>query len=222
MIAQERSNDHKSNGKILATEARKDGFVRIITNPLAEPLEGRRELKESGFSKMKAYFDKLTAGDGRKAYCPFTPAVEKQNGYYFRLDKSFVEGRRLSSINIVEAMVNSFFEISPKPTSRYYLELDRAGSFDPTVLAIGFTNPRLEREFSTRLKDFHSRIKNLVRIAGLMTANVSPYHELGGRDGGTIPMFVSEIPMIILRRMHSSDSVFMKDETGKRIYAMHF
>jgi hypothetical protein len=180
------------------------GFVRIITNP--EPGMTYMVTAESDpLNHACQYLRSVSYGDGARAYCPFVKSIEAKNMYYAKTYSDIEQA--------VHELERIFFELSPGETHGHrkpdlisvvaVFDLSECGLFD----------------------EAHARFRSSFIQKGLMIATMHPEHEIGGRPGSPNadkPMFVAPLPLFVVRRMNAADSVFMKTDEDKAVFANRF
>lgn len=194
-------------------------FLQMVTNESI--LESDFTLNDSKNSFFRAYdyITRVKDGDGKQSYCPFVRLIEKQNGYYLKSYHKTLEEGYLT--NISTELLQKFVTLSPRKTT-----IDQ--KVDTTTVVAVLMNRKATTEESLSLM---IQVRDKVRLSfleqGLMIAYMHPIHELGGvgKRGSTLPetpMYVAEIPLLMVRRMHKEDYVFMHTESEKEAYAKYF
>ena len=118
-----------------------DGFVRLITNPVAF-LHGTLT-GEKYIACARKYLYSVAKGYGTKPHCPFVRVVEECNGYYLRQFTQHPDGVNFG--RIVRLLESKFKQISPKETRHDQV-------FDPTTIVAVFSHLKSNTsEFCSRL-----------------------------------------------------------------------
>ena len=86
-----------------------------------------------------------------------------------------------------------------------------------------FASPGAAGEkFHEAVQGIYDYSKLLFHQEGLMLGYMSPLHAPGGRNGGSEPVFISKLPLLIARKMHKSDHIFMRNPQEKAAYEKFF
>lgn len=193
-------------------------FVRLITNPSDIPSEPC-EPADPALQGIRSYIQLVLKGDGDRPYCPIVPFIEKQNGYYVRLDPNQPE--TVDFPRVLQEMRDCFFRLSPADTT--------AGQeLDVTTVMTGFSHPEaMHHGFCDTLKSVHETEKFSFIERGLMLAYMHPSHPLGSASGkradpGNEPLYLSAIPLFMVRRMIPADDRFMRNEAEIMAYQRYF
>jgi hypothetical protein len=212
-------NTETTNVKRIGFKRSDNRFLQIVTNESV--LDSDFIIKDSKNSLVRAYdyIIQVKDGDGKQSYCPFVRLIEKQNGYYLKCFHMTLEEQYLT--NISNELMQKFISLSPRKTTH-----DQ--KLDATTVVAVLTSRKATTEESLSLM---IRIRDKVRLSflekGLMIAYMHPIHELGGvgKRGSTLPetpMYVAKIPLLMVRRMHKEDYVFMHTDDEKEAYAKYF
>lgn len=190
-------------------------FARLITNPDGYDGGPVVRVDKPLYSATRAYLRRILVGDGQKAHCPFVQFIEDRNGYHLRPIRA--EADTVDIEASLQLLIDKFQQLSPAPTLRG----DRP---DPTIVIISFGGPGTSEEaFCTKMSQTKAQMRHLFLQAGLMVNDTTPFHPVGDRNGeGQAPMFVSEVPILMVRRMHILDHIFMKDGASLELYARIF
>lgn len=188
-------------------ERMKSGFLRLITEARPHINDSIEITRDAVLSKVRSYLSETAAGDERGPSCPFVRALEKENGYFVMsvdgdLDRNDLPG--------VLALLEE--------------ELDRTAGYEPssrfpTVVA-AFTHPEMLTEKGLEeLEAFRKAQRGACLERGLTLAITHPDHPVSGNEDGSRnprfdgkPLFVAELPQLLLRNLHPKDRVFMHSE----------
>ncbi len=190
-------------------------FLNLLTNPKDVDLTEAHEAKDGGFlHRTSEYVQQVELGDGKRAHCPFVKMIAKANGYYVR---AFTMVHLEWAIEMLEAC---FKEFSPGPTHLHQKP-------DPvTAVAAFFEETAMSPAFCEILTKKRAEVRQHFLNQGLMIAEMHPHHKLGsGKEGSTESseeLYVAGIPLLMVRRMHKEDHVFMRTEPEKAAYAKYF
>lgn len=196
-------------------------FFHLITNPSVANLGKAREVREhSILYRAYKYFEHVETGDGKRPFCPFVKMVSDSNGYHVRICTESPADDDL--LSIMEGMKSMFHKISPALTHK-----DQP--VDTTTIAVVFSAPEADSEvfFQTFARITAAR-KEYFCSHGLMMGYMHPFHSFGGttkRGQGEMkesPLYVSGVPLLMLRRMHRQDFAFMGTDKLKEIYKGFF
>ncbi len=208
------------------TEKRRIGFKRsdnrflqMVTNEII--LESDFVLEDSKNSLFRAhnYINQVKDGDGKQSYCPFVRLIEKQNGYYLKCYHKALKENYLT--NVSKELLQKFISLSPNQTV-INQKVDTT-----TVVAVLTDRKATTQESLSLIIQIRDKVRLSFLEQGLMIAYMHPIHELGGvgKRGSTLPetpMYVAEIPLLMVRRMHKEDYVFMNTEAEKEAYKKYF
>ncbi len=78
-----------------------------------------------------------------------------------------------------------------------------------------------------RLNETRNNYRQRFLNQGLMLAQMHPFHRLGGNTQDSTsdlykPLYVAGIPLLMVRRMHRQDHVFMKEPQEIAAYESYF
>lgn len=123
---------------------------------------------------------------------------------------------------LIFQLAESFTRISPALTSA-----DQQP--DPTTVVAAFSHPSaLSADFCKRLDEVREAGRQVFLDRGLMLAQMHPFHKLGSSsarkadDPGEDPLYRAMIPLLMVRRMHKEDVVFMHDDEAMHAYRKYF
>ena len=183
-------------------------YVQLITNPdsLISP-KGLRCSVDPVLARVRQYIRSVLTGDGTRPYCPFVHCIEKQNGYHIREVPESLE--EIDFAPLVLELARTFERFSPAMTS-----IDQP--VDPTTVVTAFSHPSaMSTPFCERIDEVRNASRQMFLDRGLMIAQMHPFHVLGSsstrkvEDPGADPLYQSSIPLLMARRMHKEDIVFM-------------
>lgn len=155
---------------------------------------------------IQQYLDFLVHGDGRKAHCPFTKTMlEKRKFYYdtsdFLLDKE------------------EFFRAIAEMREFHSAQPDRY-----LVVGVAYQN---EENFSeataARGEVWRQKLRLELIASGLTTAWTHPKNPLGthtDREKPNEPLWVSDIPLLMLRNLDKGDEPFMLSADSKKAFVL--
>ncbi len=219
------ANDTAAKTALIASIRRpggQGGFFRLITNPqFYEEQVGRgggnsvQSVNDRGFVAVKEYAERVLLGAEGKPYCPFVKAIHANNSYVVREYHTGADS--VDFRGIFGALAAGF-----KSISTFYKNAPVAKA-DLTIVIGAFCGPGCGTpQFHFKLDQAHAKAKEAVRGMGLMIGIMGPHHPLGGREGGNEPMFICDVPIVVIRRMHPTDHTFMSSEQSKNSYRQYY
>lgn len=219
--------------KLPLRNAPHDDFAQLITNP-----ESYKDIFETGESSIKIpfnedssyilvdtgspigdayeYLHSVSTGKNGRPYCPFVGSIEKNNSYYIK--EYDLCPTPMSVQETVIEMVDILVHISG-----HAVPLNKT---DLTSIVGVFSHEYAQTaEAFSLMSGVHETLRPEIIKRGMMLACVHRLHEIGGRPESKHPdepMFVSKIPLLILRRINKYDSVFMKTDADKKVFSSFF
>lgn len=192
------------------------GLVQLVTNvDSLDNLERTFETDIPAFVRTANYLRAVKEGDG-KPYCPFVELIERNNDYFIiNIGKDFEPIKFEKVIDILEY---EFRALSPRETYT-------SQPVDTTTVVAAFSEPNaMSQDFCHGLDEVRNHFRQRFLDQGLMIAQMQPYHPFGGvsKRKSNGPLYVSEIPLLMVRRMHQPDHVFMKLPQEKIAYSRYF
>ena len=160
--------------------------------------------------EVEAYLAHVAGVRNGKTLCPFTRAIFNTEGFRMALIKE--PPSRMNLDEIGEEVGRELERVSPGPV----------GAGIPTDLKVviaAFTHPECRnQEFAQRLRETHGRLRTSFLKRGQMFSAMYETHpdEPGNRG------FSSSVPLLVGRRMHERDGVFMKTPEAKGIFSSFF
>ncbi|WP_197512510.1 1-aminocyclopropane-1-carboxylate synthase [Mycobacterium sp. 852002-10029_SCH5224772] len=154
---------------------------------------------------IQRYLDFLVQGDGRKAHCPFTETMlEKRQFYYDTSDLLLNEEEFFRTIAELR-------EFHAKHSDRYL------------VVGVAYQNEEnFLEEVATQGEVWRQKLRLELIAAGLTIAWTHPKNPIGthtDRDKPAEPLWVSDIPLLMLRNLDKGDEPFMLSPDSKRAFA---
>jgi hypothetical protein len=208
-----------------------NGFYNLITNPATsnEFWNTEKDLMnlilnsnnglvsevtpDSPFGIAYDYLHSILRGNNGGPFCPFVKAIERNDAYYIKDFRENISAEML--INSATELVEIFTSVSP-------LGPDTYSHPDLTSCVAVFSSMKAQTLNGFQLMSHaHELLRPRVINSGLMLAVTHRLHEVGGRPNSrnpNEPMFVSKIPLFILRRMNRYDHVFMKSDADRESY----
>ena len=201
------------DGSILIGTKLEEGFVQLITNP--KDL-GIQRSEDDYLFRTRKYLHHVLAGDGSRPYCPFVELIEENNGYHIR---NFPEHPSGIGFDVIVNILGARFKLlSPRETYRNQ-------PVDITTVVAAFAHPyAMSEEFCSQIDEARNHYRQDFLDQGLMIAQMHPHHQLGGvgKKSSDDPLYVSGIPLLMVRRMHQPDNVFMKLPREIEAYMKYF
>jgi len=161
--------------------------------------------------RTRNYLSYVLTGENKKSYCPFVGLIEERNGYFV---KEFPDHPNTVGFDkAIDSLEGKFKLISPSKTRKYQ-------STDATIVMLAFSHPEANTaEFGEKLDKIRSNYRQRFLDQGLMISQMHPYHEAGKKSGEA---YSSRIPLLVVRRMHKPDYVFMDTEEARAAYSRFF
>lgn len=155
--------------------------------------------------------------------CPFTRALEVNNRYYFRecpipiCKKEFLH-------DIAQMQEDAMASLVPD------MRTSEKDPFPVVTLLTAFTGEgATDISFYGMLEEVRVERRMDLIDKRMAIAIAHPLHPFGGNDNGTgkyggaaLPLFTSEVPMILTRYLHPFDIRFMHSEEEKRRFESMF
>jgi hypothetical protein len=153
---------------------------------------------------IQRYLDFLVQGDGRKAHCPFTKTMlEKRQFFYDTSDLLLDEEEFVRAITEMR-------EFHARQPDRY--------------LVVGVAYQNEENFFEAIAADGEVWRQNMrleLIAAGLTIAWTHPRNPIGthtDRDKPADPLWVSDVPLLMLRNLDKGDEPFMLSADSKKAF----
>ena len=190
-------------------------FSRIITNKSAHPAENRAEANDPALEPVLGYVSYISGSAG-KTHCPFVKGIEENNGYFVRVfRKDDTMGYAFSA---AVSALDSFAGI--KNDAEFAMKEN--GAYQISAIA-AFAAPGAQgKHFHSTMQAVDAYFRLTFMERGMMLGIMGPHHQPGGRKGGTEPLFISQLPLLIVRKMHASDRVFLRNQQEKQAYEKFF
>lgn len=153
---------------------------------------------------IQKYLDFLVQGDGKKAHCPFTSRMLRQRQFYYVTSDLLLDRAEFS--RAIAAM----------------REFHRSQPDHLLVVGVAYLN---EKNFSHKVaadgEAWRQEIRPELISSGLTTAWTHPRNPIGthtDRDKPADPLWVSDIPLLMLRNLDKGDEPFMLSDESKRAF----
>lgn len=195
-----------------------DTFVRLITNP-AGFVSHVVETTDEALHRVRAYAFAVVKGNGTQPYCPIVKMIEEANAYHVTVVSDAPDAVEFSAV--LGMLERKYRELSPGPTFAHQ-------ELDLTTVVAAFADARCNEEpFHQALVAMHAVHRFRFIEQGLMVAYMHPRHPLGSSsrkraDPGSDPLYLSAIPLIVVRRMIPADVRFMRTPEEYAAYAGFF
>lgn len=200
-------------------------MVRLVTNEVhfRDQFEGvmRRETSsDPTLLRTRTYLASVLEGKAGRPHCPFVRAIEDQNGYFVIPDERTPGDVDLSST--VDRLVSEFGQLSSLST-----QANQSLDVTSVVAAFGHSEA-MTPAFCAQLDAARNRTRLEVLRLGLMLSQMHPFHprEAQGQSvSGRITderKYQAQIPLLIVRRMHAPDRVFIRTAEEKAAYDQYF
>lgn len=155
---------------------------------------------------IKKYLDFLVYGDGRKAHCPFTLRMQEQRQFYYVTSDLILD--RAEFFRAIAAM-REFHASQPDHL---------------LVVGVAYIN---EKNFAKSVagdgEAWRQEIRPELISTGVTTAWTHPQNPIGthtDRDKPVEPLWVSDIPLLMLRNLDKGDEPFMLSDESKRAFVL--
>ena len=194
-------------------------FYRLLTKPDGSLLHAGLCF-DSTLVRVREYIGSVLKGDGKKAHCPFVQLIEQRDGYHVGIFPQHPSAIDFPSV--VGAIEKRFRELSPSETF-----CDQPVDVTTTVAAFSHSEANTS-DFCRALDQARDEHRRRFLDQGLMLAQMHPFHALGSSsarkadDPGTDPLYRSGIPLLMTRRMHKEDVVFMHNDEAMTAYRKFF
>lgn len=155
---------------------------------------------------IQKYLDFLVQGDGRRAHCPFTGMMLEKRQFYY-------------DISDLPLHKNEFFQAIAEMREFHARQPDRY-----LVVGVAYLNERNFLETVAAEGEVWRQEMRLDLIsAGLTIAWTHPKNPIGthtDRDKPAEPLWVSDIPLLMLRNLDRGDEPFMLSADSKRAFVL--
>jgi hypothetical protein len=153
---------------------------------------------------IQKYLDFLVQGDGRRAHCPFTRTMLEKRQFYYDTSDSVLDKDEFFRA------IAEMHEFHSRQSDRYL------------VVGVAYQN---EKNFSEAVAAEGEIWRQEMRLdliaAGLTIAWTHPRNPIGthtDRDKPSEPLWVSDIPLLMLRNLDKGDEPFMLSADSKRAF----
>ena len=153
---------------------------------------------------IQKYLDYLVRGDGRQAHCPFTETMLKKREFYYDTSDLILDEEE-------------FFRAIAELREFHASHRDRY-----SVVGVAYQNP--ENFLPAVAADgevWRQKLRLELIAAGLTIAWTHPRNPLGthtDRTKPTEPLWVSDIPLLMLRNLDKGDEPFMLSADSKKAF----
>ena len=202
--------------KVIAPSGVDNRYYRLATNPVALPCADKKEDPSEEILRVRQYLLSVL----NRGYCPFVPDIEKANGYHVSVCDQ--DPATFNVDRVIQRLAGSF--------RRHIAECHPGVRESALTFIQTFSHPDAASE---RFLDTMRKMKNRHRIPlmekGLKFEVAHPRIQPEGsklldRQRKTLPepLFVSPIPLIMMRAFHRADLVFMKTQRDMEVYRRFF
>lgn len=195
------------------------GFFRLITNPAATDTGAVSVTDDEALIRTRDYAFAVLKGKGGSPYCPIVRMVEEANAYRVRIFRDLPGTADFPTmLDLLEA---KYRHLSPGKT-------EKGQPLDVTTVIAAYSHSEANAEyFLDALKAMHEVYRLRFIRQGLMLAYMHPRHPVGSSnvkrpDPGTEPVYLSGIPLVVVRRMISADDRFMRTPEEQQAYEGFF
>ncbi len=153
---------------------------------------------------INSYLDSLVAGDGKKSYCPFVKRMQAKDLFFYDISQALlIKEEFLSALAEMEAFLTKVAD----PLAVVSLIYVRPENYDP---GLAQEMERLRQAERTRF------IRQGLTIAWTHPANPMGTHT--DRAKPYASLWISDVPMLLLRRLHQGDEPFMLTMEQKKAF----
>jgi hypothetical protein len=155
---------------------------------------------------IQKYLDFLIQGDGKRAHCPFTRRMLQQRQFYYVISDLLLD--REEFFRAIAAM-REFHRSQPDHLLVVGVAYLHENNFSKKVAADG--------------EAWRQEIRPELISSGVTTAWTHPRNPIGthtDRDKPADPLWVSDIPLLMLRNLDKGDEPFMLSDEAKRAFVL--
>jgi hypothetical protein len=153
---------------------------------------------------IQRYLDFLVEGDGRKAHCPFTKTMLEKRQFFYDTSDLLLDGEEFFRA------IAEMREFHAKQPDRY--------------LVVGVAYQNKENFFEAIAAEgevWRQKMRLELIAAGLTIAWTHPKNPIGthtDRDKPADPLWVSDVPLLMLRNLDKGDEPFMLSADSKKAF----
>lgn len=155
---------------------------------------------------IQQYLDFLVQGDGRKAHCPFTQTMLEKRQFYYD-----ISDLHLNEEEFIRAIAG-MREFHARHSDRYL------------VVGVAYQNQQNFLEaVAAEGEVWRQKMRLELIAAGLTIAWTHPRNPIGthtDRDKPIEPLWVSDVPLLMLRNLDKGDEPFMLSDDSKRAFVL--
>jgi hypothetical protein len=155
---------------------------------------------------VQQYLDFLVQGDGRKAHCPFTKTMLEKRQFFYDISDLLLQKEEFFRA------IAEMREFHARHSDRYL------------VVGVAYQNEENFIEAVAKQGEVWRQELRLELIsAGLTIAWTHPKNPIGthtDRDKPLEPLWVSDIPLLMLRNLDKGDEPFMLSTDSKRAFVL--
>lgn len=155
---------------------------------------------------IQKYLDFLVEGDGRKAHCPFTATMLEKRKFYYDISDLLLDKDEFFRT------IAELREFHAKQPDRYL------------VVGVAYQNrANFLEAVATMGEAWRQELRLELIAAGLTIAWTHPENPIGthtDRDKLADPLWVSDIPLLMLRTLDKGDEPFMLSADSKKAFVL--
>lgn len=155
---------------------------------------------------IQKYFDFLVEGDGRKAHCPFTETMLTKRQFYYDTSDLLLDREEFFRA------ITELREFHTRHSDRY------------VVVGVAYQHrENFVEAVATKGEVWRQELRLDLIAAGRTIAWTHPKNPIGthtDRDKPADPLWVSEIPLLMLRNLDKGDGPFMVNAESKRAFVL--
>lgn len=192
-------------------------FARLITNQNWYEQEYQETSNPAVIAMREYLYSTLEWIDG-KPNCPFVKFIEGKNWYYYKVWDMLPDDLGLKEILL--SLKKTFTELSPLVT-----ENDQKPDHINIIYALN-NKDALSKDYLDMIIEVRDQLRQSFLDDWMMVAYMHPYHDTGWVNEtsrlNTESIYNSRIPLLIARRMHKPDDVFMNLPEEIKAYEKYF
>lgn len=155
---------------------------------------------------IQKYLDFLVLGDGRKAHCPFTDTMLQKRQFYYTTSDLLLDEEEFCRT------IGELRDFHTRHSDRYL------------VVGVAYQNPgNFLEAVATKGETWRQALRLDLIAAGRTIAWTHPRNPIGthtDRDKPADPLWVSDIPLLMLRNLDKGDEPFMVNAESKRAFVL--
>jgi hypothetical protein len=155
---------------------------------------------------IQQYLDFLVEGDGHKAHCPFTDTMLKKRQFYYDISDLLLDEEEFSRT------IAELREFHTRHSDRYL------------VVGVAYQHrDNFLEAIATKGEVWRQGLRLELIAAGRTIAWTHPKNPIGthtDRDKPADPLWVSDVPLLMLRNLDKGDEPFMVNADSKKAFVL--